>query len=267
MSFSRHRKTRHTNGELVKLLLVFLVLWLATQSRAEFSSAKVGDCGLSYVEVRYRNPIDLKIACEGIARAQRFFSHFDFEPAGQKIKVEFKEEVLTPLTSPDGKITEYMRVYGQYNRSTELIEMSEWGTDYLMERKVFDYLNNNIEYHSSVVAHEVSHRYHHILSVQRKFHMAHATSEFIAYNVQIETMAEREKGEVLSLWPGEALDFEMSINGMIWASAPHKFGVLSYRFWKKAAPDIIQRMLFGKFEDPDRVLDMMFPPAYQCLHQ
>ncbi|MCB0363904.1 MAG: hypothetical protein H6624_09820 [Bdellovibrionaceae bacterium] len=256
---------------LVLILLMgghaFALIQIQSSAIRPTMEKRTGNCGLSYVNVIYLNPMDLTIACEGIKRAQSFFDQFGFDSNGQKIEVEFKEEVLNPIKNDKGEIVEWQRVYGLYNRENEKIEMSSWGTDYLMSRKVFDSLPINYEYHTSVVTHEVSHRYHHIMSVQRGFHMAHATSEFIAYNVQIETMADKERAEVLALWPGKKLDYETHINSMIWASDPHAFGVLGYRFWKQDSPDILSRMLKGEFEDPDIMLEVMGAMSYNHQHQ
>ena len=86
--------------------------------------------------------------------------------------------------------------------------------------------------------------------------MAHATSEYLAYVIQISTMDSLAQARVLKLWPGQSLDSVQQINSIVWALSPHMFGVLTYRFHIDN-PQVLESILGGSFIDPDQCLDVM----------
>jgi len=209
---------------------------------------------LKYVQIRYSHPADLKSACEGIKRVQKFFLNYGFKRDGKEIVIVFKNEVRPPSTLVGSQVIQAPRVYGFYNRGTGVVELSSWDTEYLKNRSVFGSLPVTLEYHSSVAAHEIAHRYHHLIAASMGSEMGHANSEFVAYSVQIESMQEDDRRKVLALWPGEKLQAETHVNSMIWGAAPHRFGVMAYRMWKEHLTDLVKRILTGKFQDHDKVL-------------
>ena len=172
---------------------------------------------------------DHAIAREAYRRAATWFAARGY--ISQKpITITFAPEVHAPVHDPSLPQGGTERVYGYYSQEEDIIYMSSFGTSYVVDRGVYNTLDNSEEAHVSVLVHEIAHKL--FRDTNENAHLlGRAAHELMAYVVQIDTMAPASREKVLTLWPGEEFTNALQVNTIIWGFNPHRFGVLGYRFF------------------------------------
>ena len=194
--------------------------------------AEEADCGLPNVEVKYEHLCDATMACEGISRALGFFEKWGYSSPWE-IKIEFLDNVYVEKINNGEMDIIKLQAFGYYCGLDGVSRITSWPTMRDEQRKIFGKLNLTKGLFISLIAHEISHCiYHHIFQLNSK-DMEQPLTEFVSYIVQIETMENDEKFNVLNLYPEAAFTSILEINSLTYSTNPHKFGVMSYRFFKK----------------------------------
>ena len=234
---------------LSQLVILISVVFILISINA---FAKETDCGLVKVQVVFQAQDDAELACEGIRRAIRFFASYGYDDF-RHVHVRVLDQVVwESVNAYDGE-KEKRVVYACFDNISGCSKITSWETDYVQQREVFGTLPVTREYHSSIVAHEVAHDlYHHVLESMGK-KIERPMTEFVSYVVQIETMKEPEKVEVLKLWPKTVHRSELAINSFTWAFNPHKFGIMSYRYFLEN-PSFMASVLAGEVDSGDKAI-------------
>lgn len=201
------------------------------------------DCGLPRCSVQYEHGEDAEIGCEGIKRAIEFFRSFGFH-GKDAIFVTFEDRVVVPRLKTVPKALHGKQIAALYDSRDRQIRVTSFRSAYFKNVKIFSSISVNKELLTSVVAHEVAHRLHHMISAAEGVPTYSSLSAFVAYVTQIATMADPARSEVLALWPGESLPSVDAINADVYQLAPNKFGVMSYRFHKEH-PSVLKAILDG----------------------
>jgi len=237
-----------------KLWLFKLVIFLpaAVALLSINAIAKETDCGLINVQVIFQVQNDVDMACEGIRRAIRFFASYGFS-GSRRLQVRVLNQVIWESLNTYAGEKEKKVVYACYDNGIKFTKITSWETDYVRQRKVFGILPISREYHTSIVAHEVAHDLFHQVIESIGKNVERPITEFVSYVVQIETMKEPEKSEVLELWPNAVFRSDLAINSFSWLFNPHKFGVMSYRYYLEN-PDLMKYILLGEVESGDMVM-------------
>lgn len=241
--------------------MIILMLCLTTYAQAQ---PQEGDCGREKTRITYSHPTDYKLACEGISEAEEFYLSLGLD-VDAEINIEFKDVVYYEM--PDavtGEARKY-RVYGLYMREGELVQLSSITSDIVNERdrehfsmKVHEIPEQDreafiYEMHRSTVIHEMSHLYiQHNFMLNGVKNPGHGVHEFLAYLAQISTLKPELRQMILDKNPSIRFHSPLNINGMIHASAPHMFGVKSYRYYhsEEGGASLISEIISGRL-NPD----------------
>mgnify|MGYP001182377454 CR=1 FL=1 len=210
------------------------------------------DCGLENIVVEYSAQSDAGIACEGVLRALSFFEHYGYS-GFENIYVKMLDPEISESLVDFGGNEDVKMYCGLFIGRNGHSEIFSWETTYAQQRKVFGSITNTQEYLTSIVAHEVAHDiYNQIFKLIGK-DVKRPLTEFVSYVVQIETMKDKEKAQVLKLWPDKSFKTTYEINTLTLALDPNMFGVMSYRYHCKN-PDFIKLILEGKIPTVDDFL-------------
>lgn len=237
----------------MRIILLTLSLIFSLMPSRVF--AREIDCGLKKVKVEFSAQSDAEIACEGIRRALLFFKTYGYSHSRQIHVRVLDHIILVPRTYYDGE-TEAVEVYANFDSVANCSNISSWEIDSVRQKKVFDSLPVSREYHVSFVAHEVAHALYHQIFSSREYEIERSMSEFVAYVVQIETLKEPDKSQVLELWPDLAFRSEIEIRSLTWEMAPHKFGIMSYRYYRES-PGLMELILNGEVESGDKLMPLL----------
>ncbi|MDF1552172.1 MAG: hypothetical protein P1P84_03870 [Deferrisomatales bacterium] len=209
------------------------------------------DCGTEQVLVDTDDVGDRRVACSGVHRALKSLAsceytisetlHIRFMAGGDKEKFIVQE---------NGSYTN-VPTSGYYLRKPSCVYVETRRMPVADRTPAFGHLPMSDELLISTVAHEVTHHVHHHLCASRGRVAPRAASEYLAYVVQLDTMAEPKRSEVLDCWPSAVLPSRQAVNHFVWASNPPRFGVMAYRF-HQADPGFFCDILAGRYHASDR---------------
>lgn len=216
------------------------------------------------VRVSGGSAMDRKNACEGYARAVRFFNE-NGQHVDATVQVNFLPEVLIPLWLPPGLPTadnganpgiasRGFRVVGLFNVQTHQIDMTRMDSPWLKERPYFK-MPFNREILVSVMTHEIAHSLSKSLYRYDINPDMHAQEEYIGYAAQLWTMEPKERTRLLAQYHSEidADQGDRQINDMFHGMSPHAFGVMSYRHFiaEGHGAKFLDRIYSGDFQPSD----------------
>ena len=231
----------------IKLTLLFLFsisfLLISHSSASEINET---DCGIDGCKIKFVSRYEAYIACEAVNRTHKFFKKYGYE-INPQITIEFVKNTkktntgeypcwLTPNDFP-----------AWYDSGKKCILITSRETDYCWNRKFFGVFILDIEFITSIVTHEVAHRFFDHILKSKKETTSHGFHEFVAYITQIETMVKVHQSLILSLWPKEKFPSVFAVSSFFCKANPNKFGVLSYRFFR-SQPEIFKQILDGKIK-------------------
>lgn len=222
--------------------------------------ADEADCGLPNIEVNYEHLCDAKMACEGISRALSFFKSQGYILSGE-IKIVFHEKVDIETTvnrsNDELKLQACCYYYGLDGTSN----LTSWTIMTDKNKKVFGSIAINRNLYISLIVHEVSHCIYHNICKLSNRKIDRALTEFVSYVAQIETMDKVDKSKIISLYNNDHFDSIIEVNSLNHKINPHKFGAMSFMYFKKN-PGIIKSILNGEIDSGDRLL-----LDYKFLHR
>lgn len=256
--------SRNLIKSTVSTLLALCVLAAPTLVQAAGKGSAPGlvstgsDCPSGTVRARLigADAFERAGACEGLARAHAFFVQHGFSPAtdGPTLTFKFEPEVRIAcsdiLAKPGCKGARVAAFFdaGKFEIVTTKAS-SSW-----MRAKTRPYfkLSYDRELYVSVLAHEATH------ALSKQFYRyapsTNAQDEYIAYASQISTMGDSQRTRVLSAYPTPKFAFsdEMNINDLVHHSAPHAFGVMSWRHFTGTGGGraMLDRIYSGDFKPP-----------------
>lgn len=238
---------------LLARLLFALALALA------FSNAALAsDCAPELPNARIENatPFERAAACEGLARAHRFFVAQGFSPAldRQPITFRFAPIVRIPCLERDASAScEGPRVAGLFDAQNALIVSTRADDPWMRsaQRHYFKLRYDN-ELYISVLAHEATH------AINKQFYRfepdQHGPDEYIAYASQLWSMDPAMRAQALSKYPPKRFTFrtELNINDITHFMDPHGFGAMSYRHFLTPAGGsaMMRRIYSGAYRPP-----------------
>lgn len=208
------------------------------------------DCGMPNVEVKYEHSCDAEMACEGINRALNFFDARGYNLFGE-IKIEFSDTVYVEKINKGEVEIIKLQACGYYCSLNGICNITSWQTMRDEQIKLFGELDITKELYISLIVHEVSHCLYYNNFELNDLDMDRPLTEFISYSIQIETMKSREKSNILKLYPEDIFTSMIEINTLNHAMNPHKFGIMSYRYFKKH-PDILDLIFNGEVKSGDK---------------
>ncbi len=213
-----------------------------------------GDCGLKNVAVETECEQDRRIACAGLHRALEFLSPFGIT-LPQPMRIQFAERPGDVYLAEMGVPLGDAPASGYYDAGADRAVVRSSRVPVAARPLAFGTLPMTDEMLTSTVTHEVVHHvYHHLCAGAGRVAEA-PVSEYLAYVVQIETLREAERDQVLALWPKKTLPSREAINLFLWALDPPRFGVMAYRF-HRLAPGLFRDVLSGRHV----VADQSIPP-------
>jgi len=233
--------------------LVLLCLCISVALPA--SQLKSDNCQRDNVLITYEDSLDYTHACQAIETIINIFQKYHFETS-EIIKITFQEKVVIEIKSADEQMTvDEMQVYALYDSTINEMFVSKFNTPYIQSRKAFDFLQVTPSMHESIIVHELAHRFLHLYyrDVLNQKNPDHATHEFFAYYIQINTLDNSDQNLVLALWPESEFTTDLSINSLVHGTHPHKFGVMSFRYAVNS--DVITQILEGSFYSGDKILE------------
>ena len=227
----------------LKLTLLFLFLNLLFIICSSAAEIKETDCGLNGCKIKFVSRYEAYIACEAVNRTYKFFKKYGYE-INPQITIEFIKNTKKIKTEEHSCGLDFP---AWYDSGKKCIFITSRETDYCWNRKIFGVFILDIEFITSIVTHEVAHRFFDHLLKSKKETTSHGFHEFVAYITQIETMAKAHQSLILSLWPKERFPSVFAVNSFFCKANPNKFGVLSYRFFR-SQPEIFKQILDGKIK-------------------
>ena len=221
------------------ILLYVAICMLSSKLRAEET-----DCNLENVKVEFSAQIDAEIACEGVRRAMIFFETYGFSEF-RHIHIIIVDSIIPESKAKIDSNTEKQILCAFYDRVAEHCIITSYETVLAEQRMLFSSIPITPEYYCSIVAHEVAHNLYHQIFESMGKEVERPLTEYVSYVVQIETLQEKEKLQVLELWPGKILRSNYQISTLVWAMNPNLFGIMSYRYHCKH-PSFIKSILDGE---------------------
>ena len=246
--------TADKESTVIKLCLVLSVIafFVAINLSPSQAIAEETDCGLENVKVEFSAQKDAEIACEGVRRALNFFAAYGFSEF-QHVHIIILDHVISETGVENEGNKESNIFCAFYNRIANHSVITSCETALAKQRMIFGSIPNTHEYHRSIVAHEVAHNlYHQIFEAMGK-EVERPLTEFVSYVVQIETLDEPEKLQVLELWPHKTFRSIYQINSLSWVMNPNLFGIMSYRYHREN-PSFIKSILAGEIISGDKLI-------------
>jgi hypothetical protein len=240
-------------GLKLTLLFLFSISFLLI-SHSSAAEIKETDCGLDGCKIKFVSRYEAYIACEAVHRTHKFFKKYGYE-INPQITIEFIKNTKKIKTEehPCG-----LDFPAWYDSGKKCILITSRETDYCWSRKFFGIFILDIEFITSIVTHEVAHRFFDNILKSKRETTSHGFHEFVAYITQIETIAEAHKSIILSLWPEERLPSVFAVTSFFCKAHPNKFGVLSYRFFK-SQPETFKQILDGKIKPIEKQFILDYP--------
>ncbi len=206
--------------------------------------AEETDCNLENVKVDFSAQIDAEFACEGVRRALNFFEAYGFS-GFRHIHVIIVDRIISESMAKIDSNKEKQIFCAFYDRIAEHCIITSLETVLAEQKMVFSSIAITPEYYCSIVAHEVAHNLYHQIFESIGKEVERPLTEYVSYVVQIETLQEKEKLQVLELWPGKILRSNYQVSSLVWAMNPNLFGIMSYRYHCKH-PNFIKSILDGE---------------------
>jgi hypothetical protein len=235
-------------------LLTCAAALLCSASFAQSAPATESGCDgwEGHIVVRNASAQDKAVACEGFARAHAFFASMG-RYTKKPVIVEFRDRVELPSADHEGRQTKHqgLRVVGMYDPGSNVISMTSVNAKWLKQRPYFG-LKHEPELVTSVMAHEIIHGLSKSFYTYDTKNAFHAQEEYIGYAGQLATMKEGVRNRVLAKndGPENRFDHENSVNDLVHAVSPHKFGVMSYRHFVSAegGKSFVDRIYSGDYQ-------------------
>ena len=216
--------------------LVFALL-MAAYGAPSAASGEPASCGQMGVEVVYKRPADLALACEALADILTYFRRigFQFEP---QFSMKFAEPQLKPA---EGVVS-----YGHADvRSSIVVVYSSthrrpWGLPW------------STELAASFVRHELAHiAVWQILGAEAR-RLPREWHEFIAYAIQLDLMDSKLRATVLANFAEVRAVADLSaVNEFTYGMDPDVFAVTAYRTYReRGAEDLVRALLRGDIVPP-----------------
>ena len=141
-----------------------------------------------------------------------------------------------------------------YDPGIHRVSMTQFGAEWLRQRPYFSLIHNR-ELLVSVMTHEIVHGLSKAFYRYKANPNVRAQEEYIAYAAQLWTMEPRMRDRLLQHRDNQGLRFstENSINDMVHAAAPHRFGVMSYQHFisPEGGRKFLERIYTGDYEPVD----------------
>ena len=199
-----------------------------------------GDCSRGYISVHYNDHEDYLSACEGVQRAERFFKDYLNYSSKEPVQIIFGES----HNFADKSLKTYLnRAVGVYTFDERVIILKPGKA--IRQRKYLGILPVSKNLHSSSIAHELAHHIHYTYIEKQKKIYDITGSEFLAAIVELETMADPEKTQIIAYHKEFVLDRD-SLDLFFYQLNPGIFLVSSYLDYLKT-PDIINYVFKGEF--------------------
>lgn len=218
--------------------------------------AHASDCPSTGVDVviKSANAFEQKAACEGVARALSFFTHFGYAAPRQQLPltIEFSPQARMDCleTAPKPGCLG-PSVAALYNMKTHTIVATSVSNPWMKSKKrPYFGATYSEELYTSVLAHEATHAFN--KSFYSYQPQSHAQDEYIAYASQLWSMNKATREKILSSYPINEVAFssENSINDMVHFAAPHRYGVMSFRHFmsKDGGKTMLERIYSGDYK-------------------
>ncbi|MEK9144614.1 MAG: DUF6639 family protein [Elusimicrobiota bacterium] len=197
------------------------------------SGLKEYDCGSGEVGVFSEDAESAALACEGFQRARRFMTERGYR-AGAKLRILAAERFPERYRKQVGDLIDNM--HGFYDTDTREVHMKKLGRFLRTPaERTPQGVGPSRELYISYIAHEAAHH----ISVQAYARAPklppRAQGEFISYSVQLETMAEPLRREIVRRFQasgGSAFSGVEAVNDFAHDADPGGFAVRSYLFLK-----------------------------------
>lgn len=209
--------------------LLFLIALTSGLSVIERASAAGAACESPTVHVRNATPEEAALACAGIADARAFFDAHGFDT---DIVIDIS---VQPRVSAGTTRDLAFTVLGQFRPDLQRVSLTSLATQRHMAEThaVFKVPFESAQFRE-VVAHEVAHAIaEHNFTRREPSRLVH---EYIAYIVQMVTMAPERRARILAAFDTKPFATELEINPMAYAIAPDVFAVKAYLYFT-AQPD------------------------------
>jgi len=226
--------------------------------------SKVNTCGRENISIYYEIEEDYIITCEGIDRAEEFFTTLGYAVETQ-VTIYFSHQATVREM-----ISGHEAIYGYFDPDTMSIFISSLASPFVRNSERV-YFNIEFqpgfmleEYHKSVVAHETAHLFaQHIFNLKvgagvDKPKMGHGVQEYIASVVQLSSMEPALLQRILRQYAtGIIFDDEQQINSILFACNPEIFAIMSYRHFHSLNTNQ-QRVLLDRMFSNDLNPDLVF---------
>ncbi len=222
------------------LLVLSLLLVLALCAAARAQDVREATCSGSPLRITYSVEVDRERACEAWRRVAGFLIVERNLRVTGPIALAFAERVEIDLGA------ERARVLGHYDRVRRIVRITSAEAAWLREpdRLLFS-LPIDAELHTSLIAHELAHAV--LLDNFRVAVPGRTCGEYMAYVVQIATMAPATRERVLAAYPAGDFDSPARITEVCHLMNPHGFGVRAFRhFVREGHRYMLDQILSGQ---------------------
>jgi hypothetical protein len=184
-------------------------------------AAEVFRCPDHLISVTAPDLTDVAACCEGVGRAIRFLRAADLEPLAP---------INVTVADPDDAM--HAAAIGSYDARTRTLKITEFERLRAATAAQPPFgVEMDREMYISFVAHEAAHAI-----AQDHFATARPTviaHEYVAYTVQLATMAEPRRARILAASGLEGFAREEEVSLSYYLAAPHAFGIKSYLHWAR----------------------------------
>lgn len=248
---------------------IIALLYVAVPAQSEPPQARIDFCGHENISIYYEVEDDYLHACEGIARAEKFFHQHNYAISDDQITLCFSPPVIFDEDSNFLK-----DAYGYCKPGSKSIFLRSISSPFIRnpEKDFFKLkLESEImlkEHHISIIAHEIAHifaQYNFDLLAEFEseiLKMGTGVQEYIAYVVQLSSLEDNFLKQILQQYdPRDIFSHEHQINAFVFALDPEKFGIMAYRHFYSLSPnqqrDILKR-IFSNELNPNHLLEIFF---------
>jgi hypothetical protein len=208
------------------LVAALVLCLLAMPASAAEPSAREGRCADAPLRVTFGVEAELAHACEAWRRVSAFLIEGNGLQVAAPIELVFTERVAVAFGA------EELRVLGAYDRERRVARITSVSAAWLRasDRLMFG-LPVETELYTSLIAHELAHAV--LLDNMRLAVPGRVGPEYMAYVVQIETMAPPTRDRVLARYPDADFVSVTQITEAFHLMAPHAFGVSAWRHFRR----------------------------------
>jgi len=243
------------------------LLYVAVPAQGESPQARIDSCDRENISIYYEAEDDYLNACEGIARAEKFFLQHNYPVSDDQISLCFSPPVIFDEDS------DFLKdAYGYCKPDSKSIFLRSISSPFIRDsEKSFFKLRLESEFmlkehHISIITHEIAHifaQYNFDLLAEFESEipkMGTGVQEYIAYVVQLSSIEKSILKLILQQYnPHDIFSHEHQINELVFALDPEKFGIMAYRHFYSLFPkqqrNILKR-IFSNELNPDRLLEI-----------